>query len=125
MKRAMINLHIVKHGIASRRLDSVFGEGSKKGILISLTKYRVGDLWTNRDARRRKERRFRSTEDEDHERDGFGRPGSSFALKSVCVDSFVCELNECPIMFFSLNPAFIIKESGAGFVPLKPYKVKP
>lgn len=66
-RESLINLHVVKYAIASWRLDSVFGEGSRSGVLVTSKKYCLGDLWLNRGARRCKDRRFRSSEDKDHE----------------------------------------------------------
>lgn len=44
------------------------------GILATSPKYRLGDLWLNRDTRPRKGRRFRSSEDKDHEEMDSGNP---------------------------------------------------
>ena len=61
----LINLHVAKHGIASRSVDSVFWRRIEKGYFGNFTKYRLCDLWLNRGAGRRLEKRFRSIKDED------------------------------------------------------------
>ena len=57
----------------------------EKGYFGNFTKYRLGDLWLNRGAGRRMEKRFRSIEDEDG------------ALRCVRVLTHLCVgLNGCP-----------------------------
>ena len=60
-----INLHVAKHGCVSRSLDSVFGEGSRRGILVISPNIALITFWLNHGARRRMEKWFRSRRVED------------------------------------------------------------
>lgn len=44
---------------------SLFGEGSRRGILVTSPKYHLNNFWLNHSARQHKEKWFRSRENED------------------------------------------------------------
>ena len=58
-----INLHVAKHATASQYLDSVFGEGPRRGILVIVPNTALVTFWRDHGAGRRKVKWFRSRGD--------------------------------------------------------------